>query len=121
MTPATAVPGAAAKTQGDGSAKGAVPTPSSTANATAAVPAAVDGTKSNLPNLKVTTDLYKAEISAQGGDLVHLELIGHPDTDDKSKNVVLFSETGKHLYLAQSGVLGEGLPNHKTISLIRQS
>ncbi|MBP7080897.1 MAG: membrane protein insertase YidC [Rhodocyclaceae bacterium] len=115
MTPATAVPGAAAKTQGDGSAKGAVPTPSSTANATAAVPAAVDGTKSNLPNLKVTTDLYKAEISAQGGDLVHLELIGHPDTDDKSKNVVLFSETGKHLYLAQSGVLGEGLPNHKTI------
>ncbi|MBK9522394.1 MAG: membrane protein insertase YidC [Rhodocyclaceae bacterium] len=115
MTPATAVPGAAAKTQGDGSAKGAVPTSSSTANATAAVPAAVDGTKSNLPNLKVTTDLYKAEISAQGGDLVHLELIGHPDTDDKSKNVVLFSETGKHLYLAQSGVLGEGLPNHKTI------
>ena len=70
MTPATAVPGAAAKTQGDGSAKGAVPTPSSTANATAAVPAAVDGTKSNLPNLKVTTDLYKAEISAQGGDLL---------------------------------------------------
>lgn len=115
MTPATSAPGVTAKAQGDGSAKGTVPTPSSTANTTSAVPAAVDGTKSNVPNLKVTTDLYRAEISAQGGDLVHLELTGHPDTDDKSKSVVLFSEAGKHLYLAQSGVLGEGLPNHKSV------
>jgi hypothetical protein len=30
------------------------------------------------------------------------------------KNFVLFDNGGKHVYLAQSGVIGEGLPNHKT-------
>ena len=58
--------------------------------------------------------MFIAEISAKGGDLVRLELIRHPDTDDKTKGFVLFSETGKNVYLAQSGAIGEGLPNHKT-------
>ena len=92
-----------------------VPIPSSAAVGAAAVPVATgEATKSTTPNLKVVTDLFVAEISAKGGDLVRLELIGHPDTDDKTKSFVLFSETEKNVYLAQSGAIGEGLPNHKT-------
>jgi YidC/Oxa1 family membrane protein insertase len=63
---------------------------------------------------KIRTDLYVAEISSLGGDITRLELVRHPETEDKSKNFVLFDNGGKHIYLAQSGVIGEGLPNHKT-------
>jgi YidC/Oxa1 family membrane protein insertase len=62
----------------------------------------------------VRTDLYVAEISSRGGDIVRLELVRHGDTEDKGRNFVLFDNGVKHVYQAQSGVIGEGLPNHKT-------
>jgi YidC/Oxa1 family membrane protein insertase len=61
----------------------------------------------------IRTDLYVAEISSIGGDIVRLELVKHGDTEDKTKNFVLFDNGGKHIYWAQSGVIGDGLPNHK--------
>ena len=67
----------------------------------------------NAAALAVTTDLFKADISAQGGDLVRLELRQHRGTEDKSANFVLFDP--KHAYAAQAGLIGQGLPNHKTI------
>ncbi len=95
---------------------GAVPTP--TPGAPAAVPNAVPaGPAVVVPGAvtaKVRTDLYAADISSQGGDITRLELVRHPDTEDKSKHFVLFDNGGKHIYLAQSGLIGEGLPNHKT-------
>ena len=78
-----------------------------------AVPAAATVTGQPLPRAMVKTDLYEAEISAQGGDLVHLELLKHHATEDKTKNLVLFDE--HFLYAAQSGLIGAGLPNHKSI------
>ena len=109
------VPAAANAVDNGKGLNGALPTPTTAAAGAAAVPVATsEATKSTTPNLRVVTDLFIAEISAKGGDLVRLELIGHPDTDDKSKGFVLFSETGKNVYLAQSGAIGEGLPNHKT-------
>lgn len=65
--------------------------------------------------LEVRTDIFRAEISARGGDLIRLELLQHHATEDKNKSFVLFDNGEKHLYQAQSGLLGEGLPNHKTI------
>jgi YidC/Oxa1 family membrane protein insertase len=62
----------------------------------------------------VRTDLYVAKISAQGGDLVELELIKHPDSVNPTKSVVLFDAGRAHVYLGQSGALGEGLPNHRS-------
>ena len=98
-----------------GDAKGVVPAQSSPAAGVAAVPGAANVSKPTVENLKVVTDLYVAEISAQGGDLVRLELTAHPSTEDKKKSFVLFQETGKHIYLGQSGGIGEGVPNHKTL------
>jgi YidC/Oxa1 family membrane protein insertase len=114
----TAPQAAAAVAEGTKSvdgAKGVVPTQSAQPAGVAAVPSAGAGAKPSAPNLKVVTDLYVAEISAQGGDLVHLELKAHPSTEDKTKNFVLFQEAGKHIYLGQSGGLGEGVPNHKAV------
>lgn len=60
----------------------------------------------------VTTDLIKANISAQGGDLVKLELLRYKEHDNKDKTFVLFDS--KHQYMAQSGLIGEGLPTHRS-------
>ena len=64
------------------------------------------------PTLTVRTDLVLAEISAQGGDLVRLELLQHKATGQADRNFVLFDRT--HAYAAQSGLIGSGLPNHKS-------
>ncbi len=110
-TQATAVPSASAPA-------GVVPTPTSAATgagaASAAVPMAAAVVAPGAATAKIRTDLYVADISSQGGDITRLELVRHPDTEDKSKHFVLFDNGSKHVYLAQSGLIGEGLPNHKT-------
>lgn len=86
---------------------GDVPVPSA-----AAVPApAVTAVKGEI--VEVKTDLYVARVSAQGGDVVGLEMNKYKATEDKSKNFMLFDT--RHQYAAQSGLIGEALPNHKTI------
>ncbi len=66
--------------------------------------------------LLVKTDLFEAEIDTVGGDIRHLELLRHKATEDKSKNFVLLDDRQQpHLYIAQSGLIGTGLPNHKTL------
>jgi YidC/Oxa1 family membrane protein insertase len=95
-----------------------VPAPTSSAALATVVPGSVPATAAVVAagsaTAKITTDLYVADISSQGGDITRLELIRHPDTEDKSKHFLLFDNGSKHIYLAQSGVIGEGLPNHKT-------
>jgi YidC/Oxa1 family membrane protein insertase len=99
------------------SATGVVPTPTlptvRTAGVPAAVPAAVTPAAPGAASFKIKTDLFVADISSQGGDITRLELVRYPDTENKSKNFILFDSGEKHIYLAQSGLIGEGLPNHK--------
>ncbi len=63
--------------------------------------------------LKVETDYLRAEISAAGGDLRRLEFKLHRDTEDKSKAFVLLDSRSDHVYVAQTGLIGPGLPNHR--------
>ncbi len=63
--------------------------------------------------IEIKTDLFVAQVSAQGGDFIGLELNNYKATEDKSKIFRLFDE--KHLYAAQSGLIGDSLPNHKTL------
>lgn len=114
---ASAKPAAAANAPGTAASAGKseVPSPTPTGG-----PVAVPGSgvvaepaTAATPRMKIRTDLMAAEISAQGGDLAHLELTKHRAADDKTKNLLLFDE--KHAYAAQSGLIGPGLPNHKTV------
>ena len=92
----------------------AVPTPTMRPQAAGAVPAAAPAAAApQVAYATVKTDLYQADISALGGDLVRLELLKLRATEDKTKNFVLFDEA--YLYAAQSGLIGPGLPNHKTM------
>ncbi len=65
--------------------------------------------------IKVKTDYLTAEISTAGGDLHRLELVQHHDAVDKSKPFVLLHEQGAQTYIAQTGLLGFGLPTHKAL------
>ncbi len=62
----------------------------------------------------VKTDMVVAEIDTAGGDLSRLELLQYPDTADKNKSFALLQSQDEHVYVAQSGLIGEGLPSHKT-------
>jgi YidC/Oxa1 family membrane protein insertase len=64
--------------------------------------------------LQVETDFLRAEISLAGGDLRRLELKTHRATLDKNKNFVLFENKPDHVYIAQSGLIGDNLPNHRS-------
>ena len=65
--------------------------------------------------IRVSTDYLEAEISTIGGDIVRLALLKHPDGEDKNRPLVLLEQGDKtHNYIAQSGLLGVGLPNHNS-------
>lgn len=66
--------------------------------------------------IKVKTDFLEAEISSVGGDIQRLNLLKHPDSQDKNKFFALFQKgTGTHNFVAQSGLLGAGMPNHTSL------
>lgn len=76
---------------------------------------------SEAKKIKVKTDLFEAEISPVGGDISRLSLLKHPDGVDQTKPLVLFQRgAGTHNYVAQSGLLGAGLPNHNTSFVAEQ-
>jgi YidC/Oxa1 family membrane protein insertase len=62
--------------------------------------------------LKIKTDFLIADVDLRGGDIVRLEFLKQKDTLDDKVNFVLL--TPEHRYAAQSGLVGLGLPTHKT-------
>ncbi len=78
----------------------------------AAVPGAAAPTAATRELVRVTTDLLHAEIDPVGGDIVRVELLRYNDSIDPTKRLVLLGP--EHRYAAQSGLIGNGLPNHRT-------
>jgi len=68
------------------------------------------GTAGSTERVRVTTDVLAVDIDTAGATLVRVELIRHRATEDTKKNFVLLDPP--HSYTAQSGLIGEGLPNH---------
>ena len=62
----------------------------------------------------IKTDIIIAEIDTAGGDLRRLELLLHPDKTDKNKAFALLQNQSGRINVAQSGLIGGGLPDHKT-------
>ena len=66
-------------------------------------------------NIKVGTDLYQAEISTTGGDLRHLTLKKHRADGKAAGYFSLMDDAADPmLYVAQTGLIGADLPNHKS-------
>lgn len=66
-----------------------------------------------LKTVTVKTDLFIADISTKGGEILRVELLKHRATSDKTKNFILFDALNK--YSVQTGLIGNELPNHNTI------
>jgi YidC/Oxa1 family membrane protein insertase len=101
--------------------------------ASAASPAAATSVPSTLPTaapattlsekVTITTDVVKATLDTQGGDVVRLELLQQVDHTDRTKNTLVFDQSTDRLYKAQTGLIpapgGAALPNHLTrLSLV---
>ena len=110
----TAVPGTASVP-----AASSVPAAGAIAGAPAApaLPAA-PAVAPTSEQVTLTTDVVKATFDSLGGSLVRLELLAHRDMVDPKRNLVLFEQSAKRLYVAQSGLItgaaGVALPNHLT-------
>ena len=94
---------------------GAVPTPA-TAAAPTAIPAAAPATAPAAVKgeiVQIRTDLLVADIDTLGGSVTRIELLKHKEADDQSKNLVLLGP--EHQYFAQSGLTGDGGPNHRSL------
>lgn len=65
--------------------------------------------------ITIRTDVFEAKINTQGGVLQDLELLQHYSKDDPEANLHLFKFNADRTYVAQSGLIGQGLPNHATL------
>jgi len=100
VTPTTAAAGAAA-----------VP---AQAGAAPQMPAATPAVAAGEPVI-VHTDLFDAAISPVGGDVQRLTLQKVHSALDRTKPLTLMEPDAQHYFVTQTGLLGEGLPNHKTV------
>ena len=62
----------------------------------------------------IETDVLRAEIDSMGGDIRGLQLLGYREVEDKNKILDLFEDSATRPYVAQSGLIGAGLPTHRS-------
>jgi YidC/Oxa1 family membrane protein insertase len=80
-----------------------------------AVPQQGRGAPETGVTIRVETDLLIAHLSSHGGDVRRLQFRKHRDTLERSKDFVLFETGAERNYIAQAGLIGSGLPNHRTL------
>jgi len=90
------------------------PTPSQALNAPAAAAPAQTGFAKGQ-RAQVETDVLRATIDANGGDLRQLQLLPYRETEDKNQVFTLFEDDKTRPYLAQSGLVGKDLPTHRSV------
>ena len=72
-----------------------------------------DITQPAAATIKVKTDLYSAEIDSAGGAIEQVALEAHRDAAQTPYYALL--KTPDRTFVAQSGLLGPGMPNHRTV------
>src|ERR1700676_2401120 len=79
------------------------------------VPGVVAATSAPSEKVVIKTDLYTAAVDTLGAVLTEVALAAHRDTKDESKPYVLLQKNAERTFVAQTGLLGDGLPNHRTL------
>lgn len=91
--------------------------PSGPAPATAPSAAAVPATGAAVPagrTIEIHTDLYTADIDTIGGIITRMGLAMHRNAEDRSKPYYVLLHNADRTFVAQAGLIGDGLPNHRT-------
>ncbi len=87
------------------------------ATTTGASPAAAVGESGPAPAgrlVTIATDLYRAQVDTDGGVIEDVALLKHRDPGDAAKPYLALLHTPERTFIAESGLLGEGMPNHRT-------
>ena len=85
--------------------------PAPTAGAPAGTPPAAVAAPTGEPIL-VETDVFVVELNTLGGDIRRVTMKQVYSAVDRSKQLTLLEPNPSHFFVAQSGLLGEGLPTH---------
>ena len=93
---------------------GSVPGATAAAPVVGAVPGATAPAAGAGEVFTVKTDLFEVKINTLGGVIEEVALKDHRDGADKSKPYYVLMKTKDRTHVAQSGLIGAGLPNHNT-------
>ncbi|MDR2688882.1 MAG: membrane protein insertase YidC [Azoarcus sp.] len=115
--PATppAIPGTSPTPQATASADDTIPAPSASLSPNTALLGVTPPSTGTVPRIKVVTDVFTAEVSAEGGSIVRLELTRHRAKGDPEHGFVIFDDGREHIFESESGLLGMDLPTHRTL------
>jgi len=80
----------------------------------AGVPPVDKGVVPASQRVTIRTDLFTAEIDTVGGVISLVALDRHRDATDPKKAYNVLQRSPERTFVAQAGLLGEGLPNHHT-------
>jgi YidC/Oxa1 family membrane protein insertase len=102
-----------------GQPAGAQPQPSAPAPgvpAAAPVPGAPPAATTPVASqtIEVRTDLFVADIDTVGGVVSRVALDKHRDAQDSSKPYLALQRNAERTFVAQAGMIGDGMPNHRT-------
>jgi len=96
-----------------------LPTPSATPPAATqgAIPgnAAIAASAPTGQTIKISTDLFTADVDTAGGVITMIALDKHRDAQDPSKPYLALQRNAERTFVAQAGLVGDGMPNHRTI------
>jgi YidC/Oxa1 family membrane protein insertase len=81
---------------------------------TAAVPSGATGAASG-ERIEIKTDRFVAVVDTLGGVITQLALTDHRDTEDAAKPYRLLQQNENRTFIAQAGLIGDGLPAHRTL------
>src|SRR5213075_2518575 len=65
--------------------------------------------------ITIKTDLYTAEVDTAGGVITLVALDKHHDAQDPTKPYLALQKNAERTFVAQAGLIGEGMPNHRTV------
>jgi YidC/Oxa1 family membrane protein insertase len=95
-----------------------VPTPSAAPTPAATAPVPASGLARGA-RAEVETDVLHATIDANGGDLRALQLLKYRETENKEHVFGLFEDAPGRPYVAQSGLVGQNVPTHRSVFEVR--
>jgi len=110
--PATTVPSLPTPPGTASAPRGAAAPPGTAASSAPPVGAAP---AASAPPIHVLTDLLDVEIDPVGGDIHRVTLRQVYSAKERDKPLTLMEPDPQHYFVTQSGLLGEGLANHKTL------
>ncbi len=90
--------------------------PVNSSTATSSIPKITSAVIPQGQSIQVKTDVYDMVIDTRGGDIVKTRLSNYPDTTEPdSESFLLMDNGGSHLFVAQSGLLAKGSPDHTSV------